>query len=151
VQLERLDITQRDVASAVVELQRRAYRVEAELIGSDRIPSLHETVEELQGSDESFLGAYVDGTLAGAISWRLDAEVLDVHRLVVDPTHFRVGIGTALVRAAVAAEADAIRVIVQTGALNEPAKRLYRREGFVEIDEIEVVPGLWVTRFGKRF
>jgi ribosomal protein S18 acetylase RimI-like enzyme len=41
------------------------------------------------------------------------------------------------------------RVIVQTGALNEPAKRLYRREGFEETDEVEVVRGLWVTRFRK--
>jgi hypothetical protein len=33
--------------------------------------------------------------------------------------------------------------------LNEPAKRLYRREGFVETDEVEVVRRLWVTSFRK--
>jgi GNAT superfamily N-acetyltransferase len=149
VQLERLDMTRRDVASAVLELQRRAYRVEADLIGSDRIPPLRETVEELQASEQTFLGAYLGGTLAGAISWRVDAGVLDLHRLVVDPNHLRLGIGTALVRAALAAEPEVNRVIVQTGALNEPAKRLYRREGFEETDEVEVVRGLWVTRFRK--
>jgi hypothetical protein len=30
------------------------------------------------------------------------------------------------------------------------AKRLYRREGFKEIGEVEVTPGLWVTRFSRR-
>ena len=42
------------------------------------------------------------------------------------------------------------RAGVQTGSSNEPAKQLYRREGFEEIDEVEVVPGLRVTRFGRR-
>lgn len=147
--LELLDLTLRDVASAVLELQRRAYRLEAKLIGSDDIPQLRETLEELQASSETFLGAYLEGTLAGAISWRVDAGILDLHRLVVDPKHLRAGVGSALVRAALAAEPRATRAIVQTGAANEPAKRLYVREGFEEIDEVEVVPGLWVTRFGR--
>ena len=69
---------------------------------------------------------------------------------MVDPNRFRAGIGAALVRAALAAEPEADRAVVQTGSSNEPAKQLYRREGFEEIDEVEVVPGLWVTRFGRR-
>jgi ribosomal protein S18 acetylase RimI-like enzyme len=150
VPLERLDLTQRRVASAVLELQRRAYRIEAELIGSDEIPPLSETLEELQASGETFLGAYLEGSLVGTISWRVDAGVLDLHRLVVDPSRFRAGIGAALVRAALAAEPEAERAIVQTGSANEPAKRLYRREGFEEIDEVEVAPGLRVTRFSRR-
>jgi ribosomal protein S18 acetylase RimI-like enzyme len=149
VPLERLDLTQKGVAAAVLELQRRAYGIEAELIGSDEIPALSETLEELQASGETFLGAYLEGTLVGAISWRVDAGVLDLHRLVVDPDRFRAGIGSALVRAALAAE-EVERAIVQTGSSNEPAKQLYRREGFEEIDEVEVVPGLRVTRFGRR-
>jgi GNAT superfamily N-acetyltransferase len=150
VQLERLDLAQGHMASAVLELQRRAYRMEAELIGSDEIPPLHETLENLQASRETFLGAYLEWTLAGAICWRVRAGVLDVHRLVVDPDHLRAGVGTALVRGALATEPEAKRAIVQTGASNEPAKQLYRREGFEEIDEVEVVPGLLVTLFGKH-
>jgi ribosomal protein S18 acetylase RimI-like enzyme len=150
VHLRRLDLTQPGVACAVLELQRRAYAIEAELIGSYEIPPLRETLQNLQATEETFLGAYLDGALAGAISWRIDAGVLDLHRLVVDPHHFRAGVGTALVRAALAAEPDATRVIVQTGASNEPAKRLYRREGFREIGDVEVIPGLWVTRFTRR-
>ena len=69
---------------------------------------------------------------------------------MVDPSCFRAGVGTALVRAALAAEPEAERAVVQTGSSNEPAKQLYRREGFEEIEEVEVVPGLRVTRFGRR-
>ena len=31
--------------------------------------------------------AHLHGTLAGAISWRVDAGSLDLHRLAVDPNH----------------------------------------------------------------
>lgn len=145
-----LDVSDADAVGELLGLQRRAYRVEADLIGSDGIPPLTETLEELQAAGETVLGAYVEGELAGAVSWRLDGETLDLHRLVVDPARFRGGIGTALVRAALAAEPGARRAIVQTGAVNEPAKRLYRREGFEELDEVEVAPGLRVTRFRKE-
>jgi ribosomal protein S18 acetylase RimI-like enzyme len=150
VELRRLDVSDRAVAAEVLELQRRAYRIEADLIGSDGIPPLTESLEELQASGETFLGALVDGRLAGAISWRLDGGTLDLHRLVVDPERFRGGIGTELVRAALAAEPEARRAIVQTGAANEPAKRLYLRQGFEELDELEVGPGLRVTRFARE-
>jgi ribosomal protein S18 acetylase RimI-like enzyme len=150
VELVLLDLSDRELATTVLDLQRRAYRVEADLIGSDGIPPLHETLEELEASSETFLGAYVEGELAGAISWRVESGTLDIHRLVVDPGRFRAGIGTALVRAALEAEPGAERLIVQTGAANEPAKRLYRREGFEELGDLEVAPGLSVTRFARR-
>jgi GNAT superfamily N-acetyltransferase len=134
----------------VVDLQRDAYRVEADLIGSDEIPALRESPEELQSSDETFLGAFLDGALAGAISWKLDGDTVDLHRLVVDPKHFRRGVGAALVRAALAAEPDASEAIVQTGAANDPAAALYLQEGFERIGDAEPVPGLRVARFRKR-
>ena len=145
-----LDLSDPRVATELLELQRRAYRVEAELIGTDEIPPLRETLGDLQECGETFLGVRIDSVLAGAVSWRLDGETIDLHRLVVDPVHFRRGVGQALVRAALAVEPRARRAIVQTGAANEPAKTLYRREGFVPLDELELVPGLRVARFAKR-
>ena len=130
-------------------LQRRAYRIEAELIGSDGIPPLHETLEELLACGETFLGARLEGALAGFVSWKVDGGTLDLHRLAVDPRFFRRGVGRALVRAAEAAEA-ASRVVVQTGTANEPAKTLYRSEGFAELGEREPAPGIRVTLFEKR-
>jgi ribosomal protein S18 acetylase RimI-like enzyme len=145
-----LVLSDRGVASRLLEIQRQAYAVEAELIGSDGIPPLHETMEELQGCGETFLGALVDGRLVGAVSWRLVGDTLDIHRIVVDPEWFRLGVGRALVRAALVAEPSAARAIVQTGADNEPARALYLGEGFEEIEEIEPAPGLRVARFGKQ-
>jgi ribosomal protein S18 acetylase RimI-like enzyme len=150
VELVRLDLSDGETASQLLALQRSAYEVEAELIGSDGIPQIRETLEELHECGETFLGAVVDGRVAGAVSWRMLGETIDLHRLVVEPAHFRRGIGATLVRAALAAEPGATRAVVQTGAGNEPAKALYRQEGFEQTDEIEVVPGLRVARFSKR-
>jgi ribosomal protein S18 acetylase RimI-like enzyme len=150
MEIVRLDLSDVRIAARLVELQRESYAVEADLIGSRDIPPLRETLEDLQGSGEAFLGAFLDGHLVGAISWRLLGETLDIHRLVVDPPHFRRGIGVSLVRAALAAEPLATGAIVQTGADNEPARALYVGEGFQKIDEVEVAPGLRIARFGKR-
>jgi GNAT superfamily N-acetyltransferase len=150
MELAAMDLSDSRVAGELLELQRRAYRVEAALIGSERIPPLHESLADLQQSGETFLGAFVAGRLAGSVSWTFDGETIDLHRLVVDPSHFRRGTGAALLAAAIAANPRAQRAIVQTGASNEPARRLYLRAGFRLVDEVEPVPGLRVARFAKR-
>jgi ribosomal protein S18 acetylase RimI-like enzyme len=148
VRFKLLELADEPLADRIVVLQRKAYAIEAELIGSDRIPPLHETPDQLQACDETFLGAYVEGGLAGFVSWKRDGDTLDIHRLAVDPLFHRRGVGRALVRAALEIE-EAARTIVQTGAANEPAKALYRGEGFAEIGEQEVLPGLYVTLFER--
>jgi ribosomal protein S18 acetylase RimI-like enzyme len=150
VDVVTLDVSDESTAFELLELQRRAYRVEAELIGSDGIPPLRETVAELQATRETFLGLRIDGVLAGAISWRFDGTTIDLHRLVVDPARFRQGVGSTLVRRALAAHPGARDAVVQTGLANEPAVALYRREGFAESGELEPLPGLRVMRFTKR-
>jgi ribosomal protein S18 acetylase RimI-like enzyme len=145
----RLDVSDPSTASELLALQRDAYRVEAALIDSDLIPALSETLAELQASGETFVGAFVDDRLAGAVSWKLDDDILDLHRLVVAPAHFRRGLGSALLREALAENPAARRAIVQTGAANEPAKALYLGAGFTLVDELEPVAGVRVARFAK--
>jgi ribosomal protein S18 acetylase RimI-like enzyme len=149
IEVRPLDLADAGVATGVLELQRRSYAVEARLIGSGRIPPLHESLEELQACGETSLGAYVDPRLAAVVSWKFDGATIDLHRLAVDPDHFRRGLGAALVRAALRSEPEARRAIAQTGGANEPAKQLYRAEGFAEVGDREVLPGLWVTQFER--
>ena len=150
VEVRPLDLADAGVATGVLDLQRRSYDVEARLIGSDRIPPLHESLEELQACGETFLGAYVEDRLAAVVSWRFDGATIDLHRLAVLPDFFRRGIGVALLRAALRSEPEARRAIAQTGAANDPAKQLYRGEGFAELGDREVLPGLWISRFERN-
>ena len=41
--------------------------------------------DDLRLCGETFLGAFVDGRLAGFVSWKRDGDLLDLHRLAVDP------------------------------------------------------------------
>ena len=147
--VEAIDITDPAIAAELLELQRAAYRTEAELIGSDEIPPLRESLNELRGCGETFLAAFVGGNVVGAVSWKIDEETIDIHRLVVDPAHFRRGIGTTLIRAVLGANPDAARAIVQTGEANKPAAALYLREGFALVGTVEPIAGLRVTQFAK--
>jgi ribosomal protein S18 acetylase RimI-like enzyme len=141
VDIEPLDLAAGGLAEELVTLQRAAYRVEAELIGSELLPVLHEGADQLRASGETFLGARAEGRLVGAVSYkRLGDGTVDIHRLVVDPAAFRRGVATALLDALEARERDATHLTVGTGAENAPARALYERRGFTATEE-RVVPG----------
>lgn len=91
-----LDISDEREALRVLEVQRISYAVEARLIGSWDIPPLKDTVRSLRRCGETFCGYLVKGRLAGVLSYKAETAVLDIHRLVVHPDHFRKGIARSL-------------------------------------------------------
>ena len=140
-----LDLADAGTVRALVDLQRAAYAVEAELLATDDIPALRETPEQLAAGGETFLGAFDGGTLVGAVSYRSTAHTLDIHRLVVHPDAFRRGIASRLLDAL----PEAPRYLVATGAANAPARRLYERRGFRVAREREVAPGLVIVEMER--
>ena len=139
--IARLDITEPGVAERVVELQRSAYAVEAELIGFDGIPPLHESASDVISLSIEWVGAFEDGTLVGGIGYRDRATERDIDRLFVDPALARRGIGRALVNAVL----GVARVTVSTGTANPPALALYESLGFQRQGITEIAPGITVT------
>lgn len=159
----------RETAEQIRDVQIPAYRVEADLIGFDGIPALHETTEQLMQSGETFYGYMKDGKLAGAIAYETDeGEVHDDHadheshlehakygaqinitRLVVHPDYFRQGIAGELLRYVFALHADAQQFAVHTGAKNRPAIHLYEKYGFTLTGEREVAPDFFLAELVK--
>jgi ribosomal protein S18 acetylase RimI-like enzyme len=134
----------------VWNLQRASYSVEAELIGFDGIPPLRESLQELHGCGESFLGVDDETGLAGAVSWaRLPDGTLDICRLMVHPRAHRRGIATALLDGLDRAEA-ARRAVVSTGTANHPAHALYRRRGFTPVETRWIAPAVSITILERR-
>jgi ribosomal protein S18 acetylase RimI-like enzyme len=142
-----LDVADDAVAVALADLERRAYAVEAALIGHDGIPQLHETPARLRGAGLDWLGITDDrtGRLLAAVGYSRDGPVLGFERLVVDPGHFRRGLAGRLVVSLPPAEVT----VVSTGRDNVPARTLYERHGFRHVADVEVVPGLWVSRLRR--
>ena len=120
------------MAEAIRAVMFQAYLVEAALLGvSDFVP-LRRTAESIASSQSRFLGIASPRTLA-AVAEVESPEPLHVHigSLAVLPSHFRRGLGAALVRHVV--ETSPARVVtVSTGVRNQPALSLYASHGFRE-------------------
>jgi GNAT superfamily N-acetyltransferase len=144
-----LDHRERRVAEALVGLQRASYRVEAELIGDDAIPPLHESVDALAALDLTFLAITErDGEPVAALGYQVADGVLDIDRLAVHPRRFRHGLGRRLVEA-VLERVPHERAVVSTGHGNHPVRRLYERVGFVHLEDLAATPTLVVSRYER--
>lgn len=135
-------------SAELLSLQRSAYAVEAGLIGDDRIPALAEDLVDLVGAGLSWLGALDGERLVGAVGLVETPSLVDVHRLVVAPELARRGIGRGLVGEVLRLAGDR-RVVVATGRDNGPARALYEGLGFSPAGDVEVLDGLWVSRYER--
>ena len=107
-----------------------AYRLEAQFLEVASFPGLDGTVVEIASSQDSFLGAVVNGELVGVA--RIEAngkEQIEIASLVVQPNYHRRGIASALLESAFI-RAGSKPVVVATAASNTPALRLYAKHGF---------------------
>jgi len=150
--VKQLDMRNVEILEKIVALQRASYKIEADLIGFDNIPPLHDTVESISETEETFCGAYVDESLAGIVSYIVDGGIFDIYRMAVDPKHFRKGIGNRLLNYVFNIGKDEFveKYVVSTGMKNEPAKQLYLKNGFELLGDKPVAGGLMVTTFEKK-
>lgn len=132
----------RGLAERILAVQKSSYAVEARLIGDERIPLLHESVDDLCAAQVHWLVAQDQHDILGAAAWS-EAEI---DRLVVAPHAHRRGIGRALV-GTMLESIVAQRVRVATGRDNPPARTLYEAFGFVHTEDTQVLPGLWLARY----
>ena len=142
--------TDTPVAQRVLEIQRAAYAVEAALVGFDAIPPLHETLSELQEQPLIFLGVSCDNVLAGVLGYRREGDSVDIDRLAVDPSFFRRGLATKLLRELFVRERDVTGFTVSTGFGNQPAIELYERFGFRQAGFGEPEPGVRIVLLERR-
>lgn len=142
--IKKMPVENREVAEKILALQIPSYEVEARWIQFDGIPQLKETVEELQACGETFYGYVMGDALVGAVSYKMKGKILDFHRLIVHPNHFRKGIARKLVRHVLDRESEAEKAQVYTGAKNTPAKN------FVEVSNVEVAAGVFLSFFEKQ-
>ncbi|MGG5253552.1 GNAT family N-acetyltransferase [Neobacillus sp. SM06] len=131
------------------ELQRAAYLVEAEYLSTKNIPPLNESFDQFQACGELFFGYFVGEKLAAAISIIQEEKSLTICRLVVHPNHFRKGVGQQLLRYIDRQFADSTAINVATGRDNIPAIKLYLKNGYQAVGDVEVEPGLFIRMFSK--
>ena len=131
--VEHLNHRQRAVAEGIHSVQMAAYAQEAKLLEARDFPPLERTIEDIQSSDELFLGVVEDSEIVGAISLSPDEEpgAMNITSLVVAPHRQHQGIGRLLLAAALEQSGHAV-LTVSTGAKNARALALYEQFGFSE-------------------
>ncbi len=148
--IKKIDITNPKLAKEVLSLQLPSYEVEAKLIDCYDIPPLKDTVSTLQQCGENFYGCYVDGELGGVISIKVEVGLIDIHRLMVHPKHFKKGIAKRLLDFIESTGEGIETLIVSTGSKNVPAINFYEKSGFMKMAEVKVMEGLSITSFEKK-
>ncbi len=145
-QLEHKDLA---VAEQILRVQRPSYQIESDLINYPDLPPLHENVADIRDSDETFVGYWLDGILAGFLAHEPEKGGILISRMVVHPEFFRCGIGRALLRWLETAVSPTT-LTVSTAAKNQPAIRLYQSEGFVIYQQKTLTDGLELVRLRKN-
>lgn len=147
-----LDLADEATAARVHRIGRAAYAVEAALIGFDGIPALRESPAEMRGRALHWIGAVSpEGEIAGFLAWEAGGDGgVSIDRLCVDPSWFRRGIASLLLRHALTELFPGRPVEVTTGAANVPAVTLYERLGFSRGPDFSPVPGLLMASFSTR-
>ncbi|HYF84756.1 MAG TPA: GNAT family N-acetyltransferase [Clostridia bacterium] len=148
--IKRLDTKDSKIAEQIVDLQKRSYIMEAELIDFYDIPPLKDTIDTIIQCDEVFYGYYEDEVLAGLISYKLEEGLLDIYRVAVHPEYFRKGIARQMIEFIEDMNKGIERIIVSTGLKNQPAVSLYLKLGFRKLDEAEVEEDIYIVTFEKE-
>ncbi|WP_240390715.1 GNAT family N-acetyltransferase [Bacillus sp. Y1] len=149
-QIRSLDVIDKEVAEIILKLQIPSYMVEAKLINFYDIPPLKDTVETLQNCGEEFFGYFIGNELCGSISFKVEGKTLDIHRLTVNPNHFRKGIANQLLRFIEEQVEGIEKLIVSTGSENKPAVEFYLNRGFTIERLVQVNEQLSLTCFEKK-
>lgn len=149
--VQKIDANNHASASKIIQLQQRAYRVEAELLGVSTIPPLLETVNNILECREHFMGVWdpEQQNLLGLLSWEEafveNSKANQICRLAVDPVYFGNRIAHFLLQEFFTQSTHRLTVVT-TGAFNIPAIRCYEKSGF-QIDSNFLTPdGLCMVR-----
>ncbi|WP_042149958.1 GNAT family N-acetyltransferase [Paucisalibacillus sp. EB02] len=148
--IKEIDILNKENTEHILSIQLDSYFVEAKIIGLYDLPPLRDTIESLQQSGERFFGYYMDETLCGVVSIKIEKEEIDIHRLFVHPNYFRKGIAQGLLDF-LETNFSAKTMKVATGSKNHPAVKFYLKNKFQRINEMVVDNQISLSFFKKEF
>ncbi|MFK3938179.1 GNAT family N-acetyltransferase [Alkalihalobacillus sp. NPDC078783] len=148
--IQQLNMNNPNITKRVWAIQMRSYQVEASLIGVRSFPPLQETADDYKLDSGLFFGCHEKEELQAVISIQTKHTRLLITRLMVDPEHFRKGIGTSLINYVSTLYKDCTQLEVSTATLNTPAVQAYLKNGFVLTEEHVTPEGISIVTFVKN-
>ena len=121
-----------DDTKEILDLQKLAYRSEAELYNDYAIPPLTQTLEEMKSDfkNQLFIKACVDGNIVGSVRAYIKQDTCFIGRLMVHPDFQNQGIGTQLINEIEKRFNQARRYELFTGYRSESNLYLYQKLGY---------------------
>jgi len=137
-----------EVTEVILELQKRCYQIEAEILGVAWPPPLDDMEEEIKNSEENFIGYMLNENVCGYASYEKTKESYLITRFGVDPDYLRKGIGSVMLSYLEKQELYPLDVI--TAQENTPAVRLYEKHGFQTESYAKTEEGIWLVKLRKE-
>ncbi len=132
----RIDKANYNDLKEILDLQYLAYQSEASLFGTNDIPPLKQTIDEVE---EEFRNGLIlkmisdDGTIIGSVRAKEDSGTLYIGKLMVHPEYRGHGYGTRLLSAMENCFPNK-RYELFTSTRSVDNIRLYQRNGYKEFD-----------------
>ncbi|MGB3183925.1 MAG: GNAT family N-acetyltransferase [Cyclobacteriaceae bacterium] len=136
------------VANDIRTVFQASYAVEAELLNVSDFPPLKRTLDGYRSCGNTFYGYTEDQELAGVIEMHHKGGITYIDSLVVHPRFFRRGVARKLLSYMID-KYDSARYIVETGAENTPALKLYKACGFKQVEEWDMDIGIRKVRLER--
>ena len=137
---------QKDIPE-ILALQKISYRSEAELYGSDSVPALGQTMEEITADFDRmiFLKAVANGKIVGSIRGRRDGDTAHISRVAVHPYFQGKGLATRLIKQ-IEQEVGDVRIYEAfTGHNSMRNIHLYEKMGYQQVRTEPFTPTVnWV-------
>ena len=147
--IKKIQVLDSNYGQQLFMLQKKAYQIEADIIEFTDIPPLLETYDQFINCNETFIGFFKADTLAGAISYTKEIMHMKISRIVVHPDYLRQGIAETLLNH-LQFTCKWEKLSVSTGKMNLPARNLYEKNGFIDKEDVEAAPLLFISIYEKK-
>ena len=138
-------------ATAILDLQHRAYQEAVKRYDDPHLPPLIQTIEDLilQFDTYTILVAMLDSTVIGSVRAREHEDACVIERLIVEPAMHNHGIGTKLLHAVEQRFPQTCRFELFTGHKSTRNLYLYESRGYRRIREEPVHETLTLIHLAK--
>ena len=147
--IKKLQNNDIEISKKIRSVFQVSYAVEALILKATDFPPLKRPLDSYVNSNTEFFGYLENQEIAGVVEIDHNDNRTHINSLVVDPKFFRQGIGRKLMEF-VFNTFDSDLFLVETGLDNEPATRLYKKFGFIEVKQWDTNHGIRKIKFERR-
>ena len=148
--IKKLHHKEATISNKIQGVFQASYSVEAKLLNAIDFPPLKRPLESYIESKTTFFGCFKNKELAGVIEITHHNTTTHINSLVVHPIFFRQKMASQLMEF-ILKTFDSNRFTVETGLMNMPATKLYKKFNFKEVAQWDTDHGVRKIKFERIY